>query len=428
MHISAHLDLDLVALETDDNVTCLLDLVAPISNHAQTRPGQAVVVVLDRSGSMDGPRLKGALEAITALVSRLGPNDSFGLITFDDTASVHVPVMTMSAHDIEYVRHALTCVEAGGSTDLSAGYLLGIREAKRAAAASGATVLLVSDGHANAGITSAAELAPMAAEAALHGVSTTTIGIGLGYDENLLVALSQAGRGGHRFAETVDEATAAIATELDGLLDKSVLNPHLRITPRDPEVVSGIHVINTLQGWFEGSTLVLPIGDLYSGEQRKVLVRFDVAGLAALGLTVLADVRLEYTALPAMVEHSIEMPVTVNVVPADIAAGRVPNPIVVVESAVQQAQASKTHAVQALNQGDLDTALGSLDGARKLLSDVVSALPDDVDAGALSSALEEIEELRVLRDSAEQRDVMFTSKMAAESWDLKSRGRSRRTP
>ena len=52
MHLTAHLDLDLIALDRADDVTCLVQLTAPMPDEIASRPGQALVIVLDRSGSM----------------------------------------------------------------------------------------------------------------------------------------------------------------------------------------------------------------------------------------------------------------------------------------------------------------------------------------------------------------------------------------
>jgi hypothetical protein len=54
MNIQANLDVDLVAIETTDRVTLMLDLTAPVGDGSNSRPGQAVQIVLDRSGSMGG--------------------------------------------------------------------------------------------------------------------------------------------------------------------------------------------------------------------------------------------------------------------------------------------------------------------------------------------------------------------------------------
>jgi hypothetical protein len=55
---------------------------APTDDSA--RPARTLQVVLDRSGSMAGDRLSGAIMALLGLVDRLDPADNFGLVAFDD--------------------------------------------------------------------------------------------------------------------------------------------------------------------------------------------------------------------------------------------------------------------------------------------------------------------------------------------------------
>lgn len=79
MHLTAHLDIDLLALAADEELTCLVELTAPTPPEGAERPGQAVVVVLDRSGSMSGGRpgggspIEAARAAIVDLMRRLSP-------------------------------------------------------------------------------------------------------------------------------------------------------------------------------------------------------------------------------------------------------------------------------------------------------------------------------------------------------------------
>ena len=131
MNVKALLDIDLVALESTEKVTMMLDMTAPITDAAMSRPGQAVEVVLDRSGSMSGPVFDSAKESILKLIDRLAPQDSFGLIAFDDQALIVAPMRTMADHDMPSLRKAIREIYSGGSTDISAGYLLGLREANR---------------------------------------------------------------------------------------------------------------------------------------------------------------------------------------------------------------------------------------------------------------------------------------------------------
>ena len=91
MQISTQLDADLVAVESEDDVTVLVELTAPTPAETTTRQPATVQVVLDRSGSMGGDRLEHAKRALLALVDRLEPTDNFGVVAFDDEVLIVVP-------------------------------------------------------------------------------------------------------------------------------------------------------------------------------------------------------------------------------------------------------------------------------------------------------------------------------------------------
>lgn len=84
MKLSAQLDLDLVALEQPDELMLLLQLQAPSPREGSSRLPASLQVVLDRSGSMAGDRLDGAISALVSLVDRLDPTDNLGVVVFDD--------------------------------------------------------------------------------------------------------------------------------------------------------------------------------------------------------------------------------------------------------------------------------------------------------------------------------------------------------
>ena len=109
MNVKALLDVDMVALEASDKVTLMLDLTAPQNAKHETRPGQAVQVVLDRSGSMNGQPLDAAKGSLLKLIDRLAPQDSFGLVAFDDSALVVAPNRTMADHHMPSLRKGQPC-------------------------------------------------------------------------------------------------------------------------------------------------------------------------------------------------------------------------------------------------------------------------------------------------------------------------------
>lgn len=432
MHVTAHLDIDLLAHNASEEVTCLLNFKAPAPDATLTRPGQTLVVVLDRSGSMGGSPLEGAKRAIGQLVRRLAPQDAFGLVTFDDHANIVAPVRTMAAHDLAALDAAIASVMPGGSTDLSAGYLLGLREAKAALAASGlaaATLLIVSDGCANAGVQDPAKLREIAAQA--YGdarVTTATLGLSEHYDETMLAAMSLGGNGDHRFAADIDQAIGMIGEAVDELLDKSVIAASLRIR-RQPGLVSDVLLRNGTQAVVEGDDVVVSLGDLYAAEERSVLFKFRVPGMPALGLATIADVILEYTALPGITEHTVTLPIAVNVVPGDDAKGRIPNPVVEVADLLADIAESKATASEALRCGDAATAQRTVAGSAQTLASKRRELNQrGVQVPSLSRQLDEAaQELLDLAGSLQHESMAFNAKMTQEAYTRGSRFKTRRS-
>ncbi|WP_062310209.1 vWA domain-containing protein [Demequina rhizosphaerae] len=416
MHINAILDVDVAALEADDTVTVMLELEAPAApdadnNSAELRPAHTAIVVLDRSGSMAGDRLDHAKEALLSLVDRLSDDDRFGLVTFDSQAQVVVPAGLVGDLGRARIRHDIATVEPGGMTDLSSGYLRGLQEARRVCTEAGATIILLSDGHANTGITDPVKLASVAGKASKQAISTSTIGIGLGYDEVILTEMAGAGLGNHAFAEHAEAAAVAVAGEIDGLLSKTVQAASLLVTPS--EDVSGVTVLNDglPQQAVEGGILV-ELGDLYAGETRRVTVAFDVPGMPALGLAQVADLAISYVELATLDQHTVTVPVSVNVVPADVARGRVPDPRVEQEKLLLSAQRSKREAEGYLRAGDIAGAASVIGSMSATLS---SAPKSDMLADEAAWFAESM-------DSLTTRGAEATSRRLSSDRMRKSRG------
>ncbi|MBW6434457.1 VWA domain-containing protein [Actinoplanes hulinensis] len=383
MRVTAHLDVEMIAIETEDQVSVMIELAAPPApGDGAERAPSTLVVVLDRSGSMRGDRLDGAKSALTALVDRLDPRDHFGLVVFDDRADVVVPARRLT--DKAAARRAIAGVEARNSTDLSGGYLRGLQEARRVAGAAGATVLIISDGHANAGITDPEALARVAAEAYTHGVTTSTLGFGLGYDERIMSALARGGSGNEHFAEEPDTAIALIAGEVQALLAQTVqaASLHVAVTP----VVSGVLVVNDLPANLVDDGLLIELGGFYADETRKLVLTFDVPAVAALGLAEIATLTFTHVELPALAQHTVTVPVHVNVVHGDVAAGRVPDPVVRTELVYLRAQRAKRRASDLLNQGDSTAALEEIRQAREEIGKARADAPESLAADLAEEA------------------------------------------
>lgn len=414
MEINAQLDVDIVAVETEDEVRVMLELNAPAAKQDKPRTPASVQVVLDRSGSMHGGRLEAAKQALIQLVDRLDPADSFGLVAFDHEVTVTVPAHALA--DKAPVRRAIASLEPGGMTNLSAGLLRGYQEAHRAATDTGATVVLLSDGHANDGEVDPVRLAGIATKARADLITTSTVGIGLGYDELILAELAKGGQGNHVFAEQADGAAQAVAGEVTGLLSKTVQAASLRIRPRNS--VGEIKIWNDLPSYWVDSEVVVELGDLWSAEQRRLLLGFTVPAMDELGLAQVADLELRYVLVPDLVEQTVKLPVAVNVVPGDQAKGRIPNPEVISELVFQQAQDAKRKAAEQVRNGDVAQARDTYREAMRTASARCSEAPS-------KELAEEVEILRALDQRLAKGDAAWSARTSRAEQALKSRMRGR---
>jgi Ca-activated chloride channel family protein len=179
------------------------------------RPHMDVRLVLDVSGSMAGEKLDQALLAARRLVARLRPRDRLGIVAYETTARVVLPPAAVG--DGRHARGALRQLEAGGGTNIEAGLRLAAAEApRRDRPGDVGLVILVSDGEATDGITSARALGAIARGLYdEHGVLTTTIGLGTSFDEETMLTIAREGSGSYHFVRDPEDIAEVLTDELD---------------------------------------------------------------------------------------------------------------------------------------------------------------------------------------------------------------------
>jgi Ca-activated chloride channel homolog len=243
-------------------------------------------LVLDRSGSMSGEKLRAAREAGALLVRRLFPEDTVSVVAFDDTVQTVAPPAT--GHEQQGLPRLIEGIECGGSTNLSGGWLQG-REYVAANLNERASnrVLLLTDGHANAGITRPEALVGLCAGAREKGITTTTIGFGTDYDEHLLRRMAEAGGGNTYYIETAEQAPGVFEEEIEGLLSLTAQNITAEVRPGENVALTAVHhVYPTTRS---GNSIRVEMGDLYAREPKLLLVEFVVPGMKQVGEVEIAQ-------------------------------------------------------------------------------------------------------------------------------------------
>lgn len=427
MELKAIADLNVIALGTPQSVSIMLDVTAPEAPDTGERPAKSVQIVLDRSGSMDGTRLDAARQAICALASRLHPDDCFGVVVFDDQAGVAVPNLPMREQNLSEIVAGVRSIHAGGSTDISAGYTLGLSEVRRRLPDGGGTVLVLSDGHANAGNTDASTFEALATQASNQQVTTSTLGIGVGYNELLLDAMATGGRGNHVYAEQDDSAISLLQHQVDGLLGVSAMNTHLRLRSLTGEPAQNfVRILQRVPAWVEGDEIVVSLGDLYGGEQRRYVLDINVSAQNQAGPLPVLDITVEYVLVSTLEQHSVTSTVRVDVT-ADANDVVVSNPQVRIERLLAVTQDSKREAFEAMAVGNDEGALDQLKRAQSLIQSNLEASAGVIDDATARRAREEIADLTEIQMRLERLERSSSMKFARENWSQKSRGRQRRS-
>ena len=261
-----------------------------LTGHApagKTRTPINISLVLDRSGSMAGPKLDAAREAAAFLVQRLAPEDIVSVVAYDDEVETVALPATGSAQAGTTQR--IHGIQTGGCTNLSGGWLRG-RELVAAGKREGAVnrVLLLTDGLANAGITDRGLLCGLAGGAKREGVTTSTIGFGADYDETLLRGMADAGGGNTWYIERPDQAPGVFEEEIEGLLSLSAQNVAVEIRPGAQVQLTAVHNDYPFAELPAGARRY-ELGDLYAREPKTLLVEFFVPGLDETALTAVAQ-------------------------------------------------------------------------------------------------------------------------------------------
>ena len=192
-----------------------------------------IALVIDASGSMDDGKLEAAKAAALGLMERLTERDRLSLISFASDVQVHLDALPVTKENVARIRAEVSGLETRGMTNLSGGWFAGVECAARVAeqdARMTPRIIVLSDGHANEGISDAAELREHAGELRLRGVLTSTLGIGDGYDEQLLRGIAENGGGRLHDAELTSEISSVLLGELEDIVGTLVEGAQITVT------------------------------------------------------------------------------------------------------------------------------------------------------------------------------------------------------
>ena len=262
--------------------------VPEAADQGPTRAPLHLSLVIDRSGSMAGKPLVEAKRCAQFVVGALRPTDRCSVIAYDDEVSLLSGAVPVG--DRHLLQSLIASISEGGSTNLHGGWLAGAQTLRvHAAPQVLSRVILLSDGCANAGLTAPDAIAEQCTAEAAGGVSTSTYGLGSGFNELLMHRMAQAGQGNAYYGQTADDLMGPFTEELS-LLD-ALYGRSVRLTLQAAPGVT-VTLVNTLASLGPDSWRM---PDLACGADTWALVRLRVPATVSEEPQALFTAAISYT-------------------------------------------------------------------------------------------------------------------------------------
>ncbi len=244
----------------------------PVRAEPPPQKPTAVVLVLDKSGSMSGPKIEMARDAARASIRTLRPIDMIGVISFDETFNWVIPMGP--AGSLEDKSNLISQITANGGTKIYQAVDAGF-EAIVDQKATHKHIILLTDGVSTPGTQE--DFPKLERDALAKHVTISTIGVGDYINRDLLDELARKTRGKSHFVENPETIPQIINAEVKSTEDLAIQERPVRaVRVRPVEFTDGIDFTKAprLRGFVqaeakEGSEVILRVD-----EKKPLLVRW----------------------------------------------------------------------------------------------------------------------------------------------------------
>jgi len=375
-HQTAFLKVSLTGFDIDDQ---------------QARIPANIAIVLDKSGSMRGQKIDYAQQAAIYAINQLNKNDIVSIVTYDSQVNIIVPATKVS--NKATINRLIRSIRADGSTALFAGVSKGAAELRKFISINQVNrVILLSDGLANVGPKSPSELGLLGMSLSKEGISVTTIGLGLGYNEDLMTQLAGFSDGNHAFVEKPSDLVKIFQYEFGDVL--SVIAQDVNIIIECGENIRPIRILGR-KGDIIGNKVSTRMNQLYSGQEKFIMIEVEVPEHRENSNAIIATVEIDYNNLYTHSRYNLKDSVSVNFSASKKEVKESIDPQVYESSVEQVANEYSKQALQLRDEGDIP-------GARKMLNKAADYLQSN--AGMLSSKRLKSQEMEARKDADEVDD------------------------
>ncbi|HWS99895.1 MAG TPA: VWA domain-containing protein [Pyrinomonadaceae bacterium] len=377
------------------------------------RPRLNLSLVLDRSGSMDGEKMLRAREATAYCIDQLLPSDRLSVVVFDNKIEVLIP--SQLAENKALLKERLKEVYARNSTALHEAWVRGgLQVSEHLTDGAVNRVVLITDGLANEGLTNVDQIVTQVKGLAERNVSTSTIGIGDDFNEDLLIPMASAGGGNSWHVKTADDMQRIFAVELEGLIAQVAHTVTLGLVPAD-----GVRLVDVLNDFELGETGRYKLPNLQAGSPLDVVAQLRVPAQEEGTRLRLLDLRLGYTPQEMKAAEVVKQVFEVEFAPEQAVERSLVNHEVIKAVQMLMNARARAEAVRLMDAGDYV-------GTQRVLRQAVAS--SRAAFAPMQSAPEVKEEMNLLAEYDDSLNNRSSDKMSRKRllYDLVSRRRSQK--
>ncbi len=391
MRADFSLDYDVLTVERPQKLYLMARLISgPAPGDAKRRPIN-LGLVIDRSGSMAGDKIDYTRQAAQFLVQNLGSRDLLSIVLYNDKVETLLTPEPVDNKDA--INQLIEQIKVRGTTNLSGGWLEGCKHVADYRSDDMLNrVILMTDGLANRGVTEPSKLISLARQKREEGIYTTTMGLGNDFNEDLLIAMADAGGGAFYFIESPEAAPAIFEEELQGLLN--LIGQNLTISIETTNHVTLVNQLNAYPMHSDGRRITYQLGDVFGEEIKTLLLELSIPSLKEMGTVRIASLRFEYDELREDgTSHQVwELPVMVNV--DKEAPKQLPDASVTQAVYLLKAAQARQQAVQTADKGEYEHAADILSEAAKTIAEANRTINDDKLREEEQALLRQAEEMK----------------------------------
>jgi len=229
-------------------------------------------LILDRSGSMEGPPMDYMKRACGYVVDLLEPNDVLSIVAFTDQPEVIMPARKVVNKAL--IKQHIDMLQVGNTTDLYGGIMFGTNQIASVASPGYVNrALLFTDGEPTAGNKDFASIVGQVAEQKSRGITITALGFGMEYNEELLAAIAKRSGGNYYYISRPELIPEIFRKELETLMNVVARNIKMRV--HMSRWVQVRQVYNKLPVFGHRSAEVT-LADLERGSTQTAIVEFEL--------------------------------------------------------------------------------------------------------------------------------------------------------